>query len=326
MLKKTDKNTANGAADLKVYSAPVYGNDGEDIPVPKGKNLKGVHTDAANYQLILEDPQVSSCLQQRFAAITSAEWIVEAGGDSPEDEKAAVFLREELARFPFDEATRKMASAVYGFSVAEIIWRLGEDKFAHIEAIKVRNRARFSFGRDGAVFLNADGKKIEMPPRKFWTVSMGAEEDDSPYGHGLAHKLYWPVKFKRAAQKAWMTFLNQYGHPIATVRYSPQTDEAGKNKALEIAQKVAQGHSIAMPQNMEVALLEGFKVSVEGGYNKMMAMMNDAITKILLSQTMTTEDGSSRAQAKVHMEVRSDVVKSDADYLCASFNNGPVNG
>ena len=294
------------------------------FPFPRGK-LKRVHSDAENYQMLLEDPQVASCLQQRFAAITSAEWIVEAGGDRPEDEKAAAFLRAELARFPFDEATRKMASAsFYGFSVAEIIWQLGDDKLAHIGAIKVRKRERFTFGRNGEVFLNEGNKKTEMPPRKFWTVSIGAEEDDSPYGHGLAHKLYWPVKFKRAAQKAWMTFLNQYGHKVATVRYNQQADEAAKKKALEIAQKVAAGHSIAMPQNMEVILLEGFKASVVADYEKMIANMNDAITKICLSQTMTTDNGSSRAQATVHMEVRSEVVKSDADHLCASFNNGPV--
>lgn len=52
--------------------------------------------------------------------------------------------------------------------------------------------------------------------------------------------------------------------------------------------------------------------------------MDDAITKVVLGQTMTTENGSSMAQAKVHMDVRQDLVKADADLICESFNRGPA--
>jgi hypothetical protein len=38
---------------------------------------------------------------------------------------------------------------------------------------------------------------------------------------------------------------------------------------------------------------------------------------------MTTDDGSSLAQAKVHEGVMDEVVKSDSDLLSASFNEGP---
>ena len=50
--------------------------------------------------------------------------------------------------------------------------------------------------------------------------------------------------------------------------------------------------------------------------------MDAAIAKIVLSQTMTTDDGSSMSQANVHMDVAEWVVKGDADLLCGSFNDG----
>jgi len=39
---------------------------------------------------------------------------------------------------------------------------------------------------------------------------------------------------------------------------------------------------------------------------------------------MTTEDGSSRAQAEVHYTVRQDLVKADADLVNESFSRGPA--
>ena len=45
---------------------------------------------------------------------------------------------------------------------------------------------------------------------------------------------------------------------------------------------------------------------------------------VVLSQTMTSEDGSSQSQAEVHMEVRKELVRADAHLICDSFNRGPV--
>jgi len=52
--------------------------------------------------------------------------------------------------------------------------------------------------------------------------------------------------------------------------------------------------------------------------------MQGMISKICLSQTMTTDDGSSRAQASVHEGVAERVVKSDSDLICGSFNRSVV--
>ncbi|RLA49860.1 MAG: F, portal protein, partial [Gammaproteobacteria bacterium] len=41
--------------------------------------------------------------------------------------------------------------------------------------------------------------------------------------------------------------------------------------------------------------------------------------KVVLSQTMTTDDGSSRSQAEVHAGVRQEVIDADADLIADSF-------
>ena len=52
--------------------------------------------------------------------------------------------------------------------------------------------------------------------------------------------------------------------------------------------------------------------------------MDASISKVILSQTMTTDDGSSRSQAEVHQDVLQSVIKSDADLMCESFNRQVV--
>ena len=50
---------------------------------------------------------------------------------------------------------------------------------------------------------------------KFWTFNTGSDNDDSPYGLGLGHQLYWPTFFKRNGLKFWLTFLGKFGGPTA---------------------------------------------------------------------------------------------------------------
>src|SRR5690606_21614722 len=54
-----------------------------------------------NYELyreVLRDDQVQACFAQRRLAVVSREWEVVPGGDTPADEEAAEFLREQLRR------------------------------------------------------------------------------------------------------------------------------------------------------------------------------------------------------------------------------------
>jgi hypothetical protein len=74
---------------------------------------------------------------------------------------------------------------------------------------------------------------------------------------------------------------------------------------------------------MAVELLEAAR-SGTADFAQLCRYMDAAIAKVILSQTMTTDDGASLAQAKVHSDVKLEVVKADADLLCESFNAGPA--
>lgn len=279
------------------------------------------------YRELLRDDQVASTWSQRRLALTSCEMDVQPGADDAESVAAAEELKDQLEALPWDDITDKALSSVfYGWGVAEILWRPDGSRVA-FDAIKVRDRARFRFDRMGGLYLwsTGNGGFVQMPDRKFWTMRAGADNHDEPYGLGLAHSLYWPVFFKRNDIKFWLVFLEKFGMPTAVAKLPPGQidDPAQRAKAVAMLRQIATDAGVVVPDNVVVELLEAARTGA-ADYGALHTAMDRAISKIVVGQTMTTDDGSSRAQAQVHLSVRQDIVEADADLLCGSFNAGPV--
>ena len=305
---------ATGGRDItRPYVGPLL--------IPQDTVLQDLGQDWARYEELLRDDQVKSCFQQRRLAVVSREWEVVPGGERRADRKAADFLREVLERIDWDGVTDKMLYGLfYGFAVAECLWAR-DGAYVTLDRIKVRKQRRFRFAPDGWLRLltvsNPMGEPV--PARKFWWFSTGADNDDEPYGLGLAHHVYWPVFFKRHGIRFWMVFLEKFGMPTAKGSYPSGATEEEKRRLLEALAAIQTDSAVIVPESMQVDLIEAARRGTVD-YNALCDRMDAAIAKVILSQTMTTDPGSSRAQAQVHMEVRDEVVKADADLVCQSFN------
>jgi phage gp29-like protein len=153
-------------------------------------------------------------------------------------------------------------------------------------------------------------------------VTAGGSHDDQPYGRGLAEWLYWPTLFKRNGIRFWNTFLDKFSVPTAKGTYRPGTSEEDIHKLLAALHSIANDTGFVVPEGMAVELLHIATSGIE--FEKMPRYMDEAIAKIILSQTMTTDDGSSRAQGQVHAGVKQELITSDADLLTDSFTEGPA--
>lgn len=279
------------------------------------------------YRQLLRDDQVRSCLQQRRSAVVQAEWRVEPASDAAVDVEAAEFVTEQLRAIGIDDKTDKMHYAVfYGYGVAECMWAVEGARIV-LRDLVVRERERFGFNyRNELLLIHKNNPSGElMPERKFWVVTAGATDDENAYGLGIAHSVYWPVFFKRNGLKFWSVFLEKFGMPTAVARLPPgQTDQPEeRNKALQALRAIQVDAGIVVPDNVVIELLEAAR-SGTADYDALCAAMNAAISKVVLSQTMTTDNGSSLAQAQVHQRVADGVVKSDADLLCESLNRSVI--
>ena len=327
---------ANGDNDISVGYIDKLMQPEDAIVLTKGGG------DIKIYQELLRDEQVLSTWQQRRMAVISKETYVEPGGSSAIDKKAADALQENLQSLNWDDIVDKMMYGIfYGYGVGELMWTTDSGLYI-LDDIKVRKARRFRFGLDGVLYLLTQdeptgvlmqsdfktqvtkGKRNPFGP-KFWAFNSGADNHDSPYGIGLAHQLYWPVFFKRNDIKFWLIFLEKFGSPTA-VAHLPKAmldDNAEKAKVLAALRAISTDSAVLFPEGAEVTLMEAAR-SGTADYATLHSRMDAAISKVILSQTMTTDNGSSRSQAEVHKEVRDQVVQGDADLLCGSFNRTVV--
>jgi phage gp29-like protein len=301
--------------------------DGRDITRPwvheleeyRDRRLQGA-LDWGVYDRILLDDQVKSCLEQRRSAVVSREWNVLPGdAEDPRAVAAAEALKANLLRIGWDRVTEKMLRApFYGIAIAELIWEVRDGLFQWSQ-IKVRHARRFRYDAESRLrLITMSNQRGEiMPERKFWVVTAGADDDDQPYGRGLAEWLYWPTLFKRNGIRFWNIFLDKFSVPPAKGTYRAGTPREEIDKLLQSMAALANDSGIALPEGVAVEFMQIATAGID--FEKMPAYMDQAIAKIILSQTMTTQDGASLSQAQVHEGVKKEVVTADADLLTDSF-------
>lgn len=306
--------------------------DGRDITQPWVRGLREARDpklstaiDWGAYDIVLNDDQVFSTMQQRIGSVVSRNWSVIPGNeDDPRSVAAAARFDQTLQALPWDRITRKMLMAsFYGYSVAELMWGVKDGLF-DIVGIKVRHARRFRYDEENCLRMLLPGNMQGeiMPARKFWVHAVGAPDDDQPYGLGLAHWLYWPTLFKRNGIRFWNIFLDKFGTPTAMGKYPQNATPDQVNKLLAALSAIATDSGFAIPSEMAVELLSAARSGV-ADFHQLCTYMDSAIAKVVLSQTMTTDNGSSRSQAQVHSGVKMEVTATDADDLTESFTNGP---
>lgn len=319
-LQREIATTADGIDITRGYTGPLL------TPYDSVLRARG-GSDLVIYEQVLSDPEVKATLGQRQLAVTRCEWQVDAGGDKRVDRQAAEYLREQLHRVGWDNVTTKMLFGVaYGYAVAELVYRRDGGRVG-LSAIKVRNRRRFRYDKEGGLRLltmhnMTQGVPCERP--YFWDFRVGADNDDEPYGLGLAHWLYWPVLFKRSGIKFWLIFLEKFGMPTSVGKYGGGATAEEKTKLLAACRAVQTDSGVILPEGMAIELLQAQR-SGTADYKTLHDTMNETIQKVVLGQTASTQGTAGRLGSdQLQADVRSDIVKADADLVCESFNTGPA--
>jgi len=328
------KSTSRGRPEMREVATT---RDGRDItrgyvdpmliqpPTDSVLRIRG-NGDYQVYSEVLRDDQVASSFGQRRLALVGKEWAVDPGGESKADKAAAEHLEEMLQALGWDRVTDKMMYGVYyGFAVAEVMWAR-DGKHITIDDIKVRDRRRFGFDGEARLRMKTQGNPQGelLPDRKFWSFQTGADHDDEPYGIGLGHWLYWPVFFKRAGMRYWMTFLERFGQPTSKGTYPKNATPNERQKLLDALEAINTDSGIAVPDGMEIGLLEAAR-SGTADYSKLYEYMDRAIAKMTLGQTASSEGSPGRlGNDDLQGDVRTDLIKADGDLICESFNRSVV--
>lgn len=312
--------TADGIDITRGYTGPLL------LPFDSVLRNRGGY-DLQIYEQVLSDPEVKTTFGSRQDSVVACEWQVEPGGEKRIDRQAADYLHEQLHNIGWDNVTRKMLFGVfYGYAPAEILYKVDSTRIG-LQAIKVRNRRRFRFGKAGDLRLLTQSQMTEgvpAPAPYFWNFCCGADHDDEPYGLGLAHWLYWPVLFKRNGLKFWLIFLEKFGMPTAVGKYDQDASAPEQTKLLHATRAIQTDSGIIMPKDMEIDLLEAAR-SGTADYKALQDYMDATIQKVVLGQTASTQGTAGKlGNDELQKDVRADIIKADADLICESFSQGPA--
>ncbi|MDD2489237.1 MAG: DUF935 family protein [Bacteroidales bacterium] len=118
--------------------------------------------------------------------------------------------------------------------------------------------------------------------------------------------------YKRHSWASWDEFEQLFGIPIRIARTGIQTKEH-KNELQDWLETMGSAAYGIFDKQTDIEIKENTKTDAFNVYDKKIERINKELSKGVLLETMTMEDGSSLAQADVHLEILQDVIDADIE-------------
>lgn len=270
------------------------------------------------------DPHYAAVLGTRKRAVSGLPVVVESASDDAGDIKLADEVRALLntrgARTLMEDCLDGLGK---GYSVVEIMWDRSVTPWVPARYVW-RDPRFFVFDRatrsevrlrDEADML--DGLPLE--PYKFIT-HVPRLKSGTPIRGGLARVVVWAWMFKTYGIKDWMAFAEVFGMPLRVGTYRPGETQSN----IDILKMAVAGLGIdaaaVIPEGMQIKFESmGNTTGAAELFEALADWMDGQISKAVLGQTMTVDDGSSLAQAQIHNEVRHDIRDADAGQLAETL-------
>lgn len=276
-----------------------------------------------------KDLHYASVLGTRKRAVARLPIVIEAASDDPKDIKLADEVRELFKRRGTKGMIEESLDALgKGYSAVEIMWDRSRQPWRP-GRYEFRDPRFFQFDRETLRELRLKDESdllngLPLPPYKF-IVHTPRLKAGIPIRGGLARLAAWSFVFKNFTVKDMVAFCEVFGLPLRVGKYRP--GETEDNIAILKAAVANLGSDAAavIPEGMLIEFIELAKTS--GGELLFISVANwfdKQLSKAILGQTMTADDGSSKSQAQVHDEVRTDIRDADAEQLAETLERDLV--
>lgn len=268
------------------------------------------------YRDVSVDLHLSGCIQQREGFVLSRSFKI-VDNDGKENKEAAAYFNtswfKQLMRYT-------LQSNYWGHSLIE----LGD--------VILDQNDRLTF--DGVTLLS---RKHVIPEKgriitdlsQDWHSGIPYREDPfignlievgQPEDLGLYLKAATQTIPKKNALSFWDTFAEIFGMPMRIARTTTR-DRNELNKMENTMQKFGTAGYAILQQGTEIEVVESTKGDAFNVYDKRIDRSNSELSKLVIGQTMTIEDGSSLSQSQTHLEVFKNIVEADCDLIRDMANN-----
>lgn len=159
------------------------------------------------------------------------------------------------------------------------------------------------------------GIDYHAEPFASWLIEAGRPDD-----LGIYLKAATQTIPKKNMMAYWDTFGEIFGMPMRIAKTTCRDDkELGKIEKM-LANMGAEAYGL-FQEGTEIEMVETGKTDAFNVYDKRIDRANSEMSKLVIGQTMTIEDGSSLSQSETHLKVFENLVENDCDMLRDIVNN-----
>lgn len=259
------------------------------------------------YQDALLDAHVKTVIDQRHAEVLAKPFeVVDADGVPLED------WTNKMNRNPMLVLYKQMLTSIeWGFTLVQLCG-IEDDTFIETKIVP-RQYVKPEQGIVAEYPSNNVGVSFTEGKYSAWTLPVGETKD-----LGLFLSIMPLYIYKKNSVGSWAEYNELFGEPMRVMK-SDVTNE--REEKLEQLANMGRSPYALISHDEELELHEASTGTGYKTYEDYSKYLDSQISKCVLGQTMTTDDGSSQSQANVHAEVLNTRTVQDTWFLEATIND-----
>lgn len=253
------------------------------------------------FENIIKDPVVGEAIRKRVRHITNGS--LQFLSDNKEVDVMTDFIKAPAFRIMLKEIilTRFLGKTILELDFSDNLFNVYKIPRKNLDTSK-RIILKQQSDEEGWSYVNDD-----------FLLNIG-EDDDL----GLLMEVAPYAIFKRNGGSDYAEFCELWGIPVLAALYDPE-DDNGRAEMEASVEKRGAGGSLVASKNSDI---KSIGTSTNGAvHHEFLDWLDEQILIGLIGQTMTTKDGSSLAQGKVHGETEDDVNSDDRAYVLEVLNH-----
>jgi hypothetical protein len=252
------------------------------------------------YKDSMLDNHLQGAIENRILRVLNKEFVIK-DGNGDVDKKRSTFVQTRWFRHVVRKA---MESKFYGYSLLLIA------DFSHGQIRKLIDPPRENvLPERGVLIKNAfDPHSAAIPYNEFPNFLIYIQL--LPEAIGILERIAPMTIFKRHSWASWDEFEQIFGVPIRIARTMINTKKH-KDELQEWLETMGTANYGIFDKQTEIEIKENTRHDSFNVFLQKISAINKEISKGIVGQTMTMEDGSSQSQAEVHLKIYDEITSAD---------------
>jgi len=294
IVRYTDIRQANRTfTDIKTWRDALKA--AENTTNPTRYNLYDLYNEA------MLDGHLKSVINKRITAIINAPLHFSRDGDEVDE------IMDSVNTEDFDYILKELLnSRFWGYTLLEM------DLTDGISAALV-DRRHVKPEKNLVVKQPYDTTGIDytQPPYAGTVLAAGDVKD-----FGLMLQACQYVIYKRGGIGDWAQFAELFGMPLKVGKYDGY-DELARKKLVTDLDSAGSAATMVIPKDTDIEFVESKSSGNNNVYKEFVETLNAEISKLIVGQTLTTEQGQrgARSLGEVHAEVEEQIFEADKRFV-----------